>query len=77
MLAHPSTACFLSHCGWNSTLEGISMGVPFLCWPYFTDQFQNKSYIGDVWKIGLWLNPDENGIITSYEINVKIKNIAL
>ncbi|KAK4568081.1 hypothetical protein RGQ29_003728 [Quercus rubra] len=77
VLAHPSTACFLSHCGWNSTLEGISMGVPFLCWPYFIDQFQNTSYIGDVWKIGLGLNPDENGIITSYEINVKIKNIAL
>ena len=48
VLAHPSTACFLSHCGWNSTLEGISMGVPFLWWPYFTNQFQNKSYICDV-----------------------------
>ncbi|KAM4106924.1 hypothetical protein ACJW30_04G099700 [Castanea mollissima] len=75
VLAHPSTACFLSHCGWNSTLEGISMGVPFLCWPYFTDQFQNKSYICDVWKVGLGLNPDENGIITRHEINIKIKTL--
>ncbi|XP_030940419.1 UDP-glycosyltransferase 83A1-like [Quercus lobata] len=75
VLAHPSTACFLSHCGWNSTLDGISMGVPFLCWPYFTDQFQNKSYICDVWKVGLGLNPDENGIITRHEINTKIKTL--
>ncbi|XP_030939632.1 UDP-glycosyltransferase 83A1-like [Quercus lobata] len=73
VLAHPSIACFISHYGWNSTLEGISMGVPFLCWPYFTDQFQNKSYICDFWKVGLGLNPDENGIITRHEINTKIK----
>ena len=49
------------------------MGVPFLCWPYFTDQFQNKSYVCDVWKVGLGLNPDENGIFTRHEINTKIK----
>jgi len=77
VLAHPSTACFISHCGWNSTLEGINMGVPFLCWPYFADQFQNKSYICDFWKVGLGLNPDENGIITRREINTKIKTLII
>ncbi|XP_023928124.2 UDP-glycosyltransferase 83A1 [Quercus suber] len=76
VLAHPSIACFLSHCGWNSTLEGISMGVPFLCWPYYGDQFHNKSYICDVWKIGLGLNPDENGwLITRHEIKTKIETL--
>ncbi|KAK7855635.1 udp-glycosyltransferase 83a1 [Quercus suber] len=76
VLAHPSIACFLSHCGWNSTLEGISMGVPFLCWPYHGDQFHNKSYICDVWKIGLGLNPDENGwLITRHEIKTKIETL--
>ncbi|KAL4633506.1 hypothetical protein ACB092_04G127400 [Castanea dentata] len=73
VLDHPSIACFLSHCGWNSTLEGISMGVPFLCWPFFTDQFHNKSYICDAWKIGLGLTPDENGLITRHEIKSKIE----
>jgi hypothetical protein len=75
VLAHPSTVCFLSHCGWNSTLESISMGVPFLCLPYFADQFNNKNYICDVWKVGLGLNPDENGLITRHEINTKIKTL--
>ncbi|KAL4633524.1 hypothetical protein ACB092_04G128900 [Castanea dentata] len=75
VLDHPSIACFLSHCGWNSTLEGISMGVPFLCWPYFADQFHNKSYICDAWKIGLGLTPDENGFITRHEIKTKIETL--
>ena len=75
VLAHPSTACFLSHCGWNSTLEGISKGVPFLCWPYFLDQLHNKSYICDAWKIGLGLTPDENGLITRHEIKTKIETL--
>ncbi|GMY39796.1 UDP-glycosyltransferase 83A1-like [Fagus crenata] len=75
VLAHPSTACFLSHCGWNSTLEGISMGMPFLCWPYYGDQFHNKSYLCDAWKIGLGLNPDENGLVTRHDIKSKIETL--
>ncbi|PRQ53398.1 putative hexosyltransferase [Rosa chinensis] len=48
VLVHPSIACFLSHCGRNSILEGLSNGVSFLCWPYFVDQFLNKSYVCDI-----------------------------
>ncbi|CAA3023205.1 UDP-glycosyltransferase 83A1-like [Olea europaea subsp. europaea] len=73
VLAHSSVGCFLSHCGWNSTMEGISMGVPFLCWPYFLDQFHNQNYICDMWKIGLRLNPEENGLRSRHEINTKIE----
>ncbi|XVF08996.1 hypothetical protein REPUB_Repub07fG0052100 [Reevesia pubescens] len=75
VLAHPSVACFVSHCGWNSTMEGLSMGLPFLCWPYFADQFQNRNYICDVWRIGLPLIHNESEIITRHEISVKIKTL--
>ncbi|XP_034672503.1 UDP-glycosyltransferase 83A1-like [Vitis riparia] len=76
VLAHPSVACFLSHCGWNSTMDGVGMGVPFLCWPYLADQFHNQSYICDKWKVGLGLNPDENGLISRHEIKMKIEKLV-
>ncbi|KAH7846347.1 hypothetical protein Vadar_012776 [Vaccinium darrowii] len=75
VLGHPSVACFLSHCGWNSTIEGVTNGIPFLCWPYFADQFINQSYICDVWKIGLGFNRDESGIIRQDEIKGKVEQL--
>ncbi|GAA0139124.1 glycosyltransferase [Lithospermum erythrorhizon] len=75
ILQHPSIACFVSHCGWNSTVEGVSNGIPFLCWPYFADQFNNQSYICDEWKIGLELKRDDIGIIRKDEIKNKVDQL--
>ncbi|GMI67009.1 hypothetical protein like AT3G02100 [Hibiscus trionum] len=76
VLEHSSIACFVSHCGWNSTLEGVSNGVPFLCWPYFADQFLNQSYICDIWKVGLRFERDERGIIGKVEIKSKVERLV-
>ncbi|KAE8678462.1 putative UDP-Glycosyltransferase superfamily protein [Hibiscus syriacus] len=76
VLAHPSIACFISHCGWNSTVEGLSNRVPFLCWPYFADQFINETYICEIWKIGLSFKRDEREIITREEIKSKIEQLV-
>ncbi|KAI3503262.1 hypothetical protein L1887_31701 [Cichorium endivia] len=75
VLAHPSVACFLSHCGWNSTLEGVNNGLPFMCWPYFADQFLNQTYICEIWKTGLSFQKDEQGIITRGEIKSKVEKL--
>ncbi|KAJ0042394.1 hypothetical protein Pint_19077 [Pistacia integerrima] len=56
-------------------MEGVSNGVPFLCWPYLGDQFLNESYICDVWKVGLKFNKNESGIITREEIKNKVDQV--
>ncbi|PIA55328.1 hypothetical protein AQUCO_00800220v1, partial [Aquilegia coerulea] len=75
VLAHPSIACFITHCGWNSTMEGVSNGVPLLCWPYVADQVHNENYICDTLMVGLRFKKDENGIITRSEIQTKVQEL--
>ncbi|CAI9109828.1 OLC1v1009734C1 [Oldenlandia corymbosa var. corymbosa] len=75
VLSHPAVACFLSHCGWNSTVESVGNGVPVLCWPYFADQFTNQSYICDIWKVGLKFIRDATGTIRGEEIKEKIDEL--
>ncbi|CAN4107826.1 unnamed protein product [Withania somnifera] len=53
VLAHTAIGGFLTHSGWNSTLESIVEGVPMICWPRFADQQVNSRYVGEVWKMGL------------------------
>jgi pathogen-inducible salicylic acid glucosyltransferase len=63
VLAHEAVGCFVTHCGWNSTLEALSFGVPMVGVPYFSDQSTNLKYIIDIWKTGLKGSADEKGIV--------------
>ncbi|MED6221496.1 hypothetical protein PIB30_055369 [Stylosanthes scabra] len=53
VLAHEAVGCFVTHCGWNSTLESLSLGVPIIAIPQWSDQATNAKYIVDVWKVGI------------------------
>ncbi|XP_074273222.1 7-deoxyloganetic acid glucosyltransferase-like [Silene latifolia] len=53
VLKHRAIGGFLTHSGWNSTLESIVEGVPMICWPFTFDQQVNSRLVSEVWNIGL------------------------
>ncbi|KAJ1437569.1 UDP-glucuronosyl/UDP-glucosyltransferase [Sesbania bispinosa] len=70
VLSHPSIGGFWSHCGWNSTKEGIFAGVPFLTLPITIDQPLNSEMIVEDWKVGWRVKEDVqvNNLVKKDEI---------
>ncbi|KAL3724053.1 hypothetical protein ACJRO7_036123 [Eucalyptus globulus] len=58
VLKHQAIGGFLTHSGWNSTLESLCGGVPVICWPFFGDQQTNCLYSCTEWGIGMEIDND-------------------
>lgn len=68
VLSHPSLGCFVTHCGWNSTLESLISGVPVVAFPQWTDQGTNAKLIEDVWKTGVRVTAKDEGLVDGEEV---------
>ncbi|KAL0359727.1 UNVERIFIED_CONTAM: UDP-glycosyltransferase 74E2 [Sesamum angustifolium] len=75
VLAHDAVGCFVTHCGWNSTLEGLSLGVPMVAMPQWIDQSTNAKFVADVWRVGVWARADEKGLAREGEICRSINHV--
>lgn len=62
VLFHKSIGCFLTHCGWNSTLESLVAGMPIVACPQFSDQLTNAKLVEEVWRTGLRARANEKKV---------------
>lgn len=83
ILAHPATGGFLSHGGWNSTLESFCAGVPLICWPLSAEQYMNARFVSDIAKVGIAIcyakeeEQDSFENITSQTVATAVKQLMV
>ncbi|KFK42892.1 hypothetical protein AALP_AA1G052200 [Arabis alpina] len=68
VLRHRSVGCFVTHCGWNSTLESLVLGVPVVAFPMWSDQPTNAKLLEEQWKTGVRVRENEKGLVERGEI---------
>ncbi|KAH0936300.1 hypothetical protein HID58_013417 [Brassica napus] len=68
VLRHRAVGCFLTHCGWSSTLESLVLGVPVVAFPMWSDQPTNAKLLEDLWRTGVRVRENEEGLVERGEI---------
>ncbi|CAN1179111.1 Putative UDP-glucose flavonoid 3-O-glucosyltransferase 3 [Linum perenne] len=82
VLAHKATGGFVSHCGWNSTLESLWFGVPVATWPMYAEQQLNAFLLVKELGIAAEISIDyqvrsEGGMIMADDIERGIRNLMM
>ncbi|CAN8264077.1 unnamed protein product [Cochlearia groenlandica] len=73
-LAHKAVGGFLTHCGWNSTLEGVVSGVPMIAWPLFAEQNMNAALLSE--ELGIAVRVDNLAeAISRSEIEAVVRKV--
>lgn len=76
VLNHESVGGFVTHCGWNSILEGVSAGVPMIGWPLYAEQGMNKVMLVEELKLGLGLGESGEGrFVSGAELEKQVREL--
>ncbi|CAL4909220.1 unnamed protein product [Urochloa decumbens] len=73
VLHHKATGAFVTRCGWNSVLEGITAGVSMLCWPLYAEQKMNKVFMVEEAGIGMEVVGWQEGLVKAEEVEAKVR----
>ncbi|CAM0954448.1 unnamed protein product [Alopecurus aequalis] len=73
VVRHEAVGAFVTHCGWNSTLEAIMSGLPMICWPLYAEQALNKVFMVEEMKIAVALAGYEDGMVKAEEVEAKLR----
>ncbi|KAH7561194.1 hypothetical protein ACOSP7_016177 [Xanthoceras sorbifolium] len=76
ILGHPSIGGFVSHCGWGSTLEAITSGVPIIAIPMVVDQPFNAKLVVDM-GVGTAVPRENEKLIKREEVARVIKEVVM
>ncbi|XP_010069575.2 UDP-glycosyltransferase 74F2 [Eucalyptus grandis] len=75
ILTNDSIGCFVTHCGLNSVIEAICLGVPMVAMPQWTDQGTNAKFVEDVWRVGVRARADEAGLVRREEVERRVREV--
>ncbi|XP_013638699.1 PREDICTED: UDP-glycosyltransferase 75B1 [Brassica oleracea var. oleracea] len=68
VLRHRAVGCFVTHCGWSSTLESLVLGVPVVAFPMWSDQPTTAKLLEELWRTGVRVRENEEGLVERGEI---------
>ncbi|XP_010069571.2 LOW QUALITY PROTEIN: UDP-glycosyltransferase 74F2 [Eucalyptus grandis] len=75
VLASDAIGCFVTHCGLNSVIEAICLGIPMVAMPQWTDQPTNAKFVEDVWRVGVRAKADEPGFVAREEVERRVTEV--
>ncbi|KAF8095638.1 hypothetical protein N665_0328s0017 [Sinapis alba] len=79
ILDHKAVGGFVTHCGWNSAIEGIAAGLPMVTWPKGAEQFYNEKLLTKVLGIGVNVGATElvkkGKLISRQEVEKAVREV--
>ncbi|XP_062023860.1 UDP-glucose flavonoid 3-O-glucosyltransferase 7-like [Rosa rugosa] len=79
ILEHEAVGGFVTHCGWNSILEGVSVGVPMITWPVSAEQIFNEKLVTEILRTGVAVGAQQWGTVAdeSVKMEASVKREAI